>query len=123
MKSGEKVIDNVPVGTSVFLDMFRKSKSPKMVRRFNGPFIISKKLDKGAVVLRLHDGTQTLANVDGLRVLKESPRYKFRISKFLGERKKLEAMIMIWILDPLLKFVTVLLVLHFRRINQRFQTT
>ena len=39
------------------MDMFPKDKPPRMVSRFNGPFIVTQKLDRGAVVMRLQDGT------------------------------------------------------------------
>jgi hypothetical protein len=48
------------------MDMFPKAKPPKMFPRFNGPFIVTKKLDRGAVVIRLQDGTETVANLDRL---------------------------------------------------------
>jgi hypothetical protein len=37
--------------------MYPTSKPPNAKPRFHGPFIIVKKLDKGAVIVRLHDGS------------------------------------------------------------------
>ena len=63
MTSGTRIADNVPVGTWVFTDMYPKSKPPKAKPRFHGPFIIVKKLDKGAVIVRLQDGSEEIVVV------------------------------------------------------------
>jgi hypothetical protein len=52
MTSGTRIADNVPRGTWVFIDMYPKSKPPNAKPRFHGPFIIVKKLDKGAAIVR-----------------------------------------------------------------------
>jgi hypothetical protein len=71
MKSGTRLVDNIPTGSWAFTDMFPKDKPPKMVSRFNGPFIDTKKLDRGgSVLIRLQDGTETVGNLDRLRVFK-----------------------------------------------------
>ena len=44
--------------------MYPKSKPPKAKPRFHGPFIIVKKLDKGAVIVRLQDGSEEIVNLD-----------------------------------------------------------
>jgi hypothetical protein len=59
-----------------------------MVSRLNGPFIISKKLDKGAVVLRLNDGTETIANVNRIRVFKGHPPDTISESQSFLERER-----------------------------------
>ena len=53
MTSGIRIAENVPIGTRVFIDMYPKSKLPKAKPRFHGLFIIVKKLDKDAVIVRL----------------------------------------------------------------------
>jgi len=72
MKAGTRLSDNIPIETWVFMGTFPKDKSPKMVPRFNGPFIVIKKLDRGAVVIRLQDETETVANLDRFEFSKAS---------------------------------------------------
>jgi len=52
------------------MDMFPEDKHPKMVPRFNGPFIVTQTLNRGAVVIGLQDGTETVANQDRLSVFR-----------------------------------------------------
>ena len=66
MTSGIRIAENVPIGTRVFIDMYPKSKPPKAKPRFHGPFIIVKKLDKGAVIVRLQDGSEDIVNLESL---------------------------------------------------------
>jgi hypothetical protein len=42
----------------------------KIAPRFNSPFIVTTKVDRGAVFILLQDVTETVANLDHLRVFK-----------------------------------------------------
>jgi hypothetical protein len=106
MKAGTRLADNIPIGTRVFMDMFPKHKPPKMVPRFNGPFIVPKKLERGAVVIlfqdgsetvanldrravviRFQDGSETVANLDRLQVLKGQPQVEWSEQLILTEKE------------------------------------
>jgi hypothetical protein len=52
--------------------MCPSSKPPKAKPRFDGPFIIVKKLDKSAVTARLQDGSEKIVNLDRCHTLKDS---------------------------------------------------
>ena len=93
MTSGTRIAGNVPIGTWVFIDMYPKSKPPKAKLRFHGPFIIVKKLDQGAVIVRLQNGSEEIVNLDRCHTFKGQPLSGLKI---LSEvRKK------IWV-NPLL---------------------
>ena len=44
--------------------MYPKSKPIKAKPKFHGPFIIVKKLDNGAVIVRLQDGSEEIVDFD-----------------------------------------------------------
>jgi len=44
MKAGTRLADNIPIATWISMDMFSKDNPPKMVPRFNGPFIVTRNL-------------------------------------------------------------------------------
>jgi hypothetical protein len=49
MTSGTRIAENVPIVSCVLIDVYPRSKPP--IPRFHGPFIVFKKLDKGAILL------------------------------------------------------------------------
>jgi len=61
MTSGTQVAYDVCIGIGIFIDIYRNSKAPP---RFHGPFVIVKKLDKRAVVLRVQDGSTEIVHLD-----------------------------------------------------------
>jgi len=76
------------------MDIFPKNKPPKMVSKFNGPVIVTKTLDRGAVVKRLQDGTETVANLDWLRVFKgQSPLEWIKELIFTEKKEKIPLML------------------------------
>ena len=79
--------ENVPIGTWVFLDMYPKSKPPKAKPRFHGPFIIVKKLDQGAAIVRLQDGSEKIVNLDRCHTFKGQPMIEW-IKDFVQSEKK-----------------------------------
>jgi len=87
MKPGTRLADDIPIGTWVFMDMFPKDKPPKMVSTLNGPFIVTKTLDRGLVVIGLQDGTETVANMDRLRVFKGQPQVELSKQLILTEKE------------------------------------
>jgi hypothetical protein len=87
VKAGTRLADHFPLGTWVFMEMLPKDKPPKMVPRFNGAFIVTKKLHRGAVVIRLQDGTETVGNLDFLRVLKGQPQVKWSKQLILTKKE------------------------------------
>jgi len=44
MEAGTRLADNIPIATWISMDMFSKDNPPKMVPRFNGPFIVTRNL-------------------------------------------------------------------------------
>ena len=65
-----------------------------MVSKFNGPVIVTKTLDRGAVVKRLQDGTETVANLDWLRVFKgQSPLEWIKELIFTEKKEKIPLML------------------------------
>jgi hypothetical protein len=52
------------------MDMFPRDDIRKMVPRFNEPYLVTKKVDRGAVVIRLQGGTETVAGLYRVRVFK-----------------------------------------------------
>ena len=85
MTSG--IADNVPIGTWVFVDMYPKSKPPQAKPRFHGPFIIVKKLDKGAVIVRLQDGSEEIVNLDRCHTFKGHPMIEWTKDFVQSEKK------------------------------------
>jgi hypothetical protein len=73
MTSGSRIADNVPICTWVFIDMYPKLKHPNSKPRFHGSFIIVKKFDKGAEIVRLQDGSEEIVNLDRCHTLKGQP--------------------------------------------------
>jgi hypothetical protein len=69
------------------MDMFPKEKPPKMVSRFNGPFIVTKELDREAVVTRIQDGSETAANLERLRVFKGQPQVEWSKQLIFTEKE------------------------------------
>jgi hypothetical protein len=53
--------------------MYLKSTPPKAIPRFHGPFIIVKKLDTGAVTIRLQDGSEEIVHLDRCRAFNGQP--------------------------------------------------
>jgi hypothetical protein len=73
--------------TWVFIDMYSKSKHPNSKPRFHVSFIIVKKFDKGAVIVRLQDGSEEIVNLDRCHAFKGQPMIDWT-RDFVQVRKK-----------------------------------
>ena len=87
MTSGTRIADNVRIGTWIFIDMYPKSKPPKAKPRFHGHFIIVKKLDKGAVIIRFQDDSEEIVNLDRCHTFKGQPMIEWTIHFVRSEKK------------------------------------
>jgi len=89
MTSGTRLADNFPTGTWVFIDMYPKSKPPKAKPRFHGPFITVKKLDKGAVIVRLQDRSDEMVDLDRCHTFKGQPMIEWTKDFVQSEKKNM----------------------------------